>query len=38
MQSTSKMSRTQNKTESAFMMNLDVKSCQVKRDRSNQVN
>ena len=30
MQSPSQVFRTQNETESACMMNLDVKSCQVK--------
>ena len=30
MQSLTKLFRTQNETESACMMNIDVKSCQVK--------
>ena len=35
MQSPIKVFRAENETESPCMMNLDVKSCQVKRDWSN---
>ena len=35
MKSASKVFRTQNETKSACMMNLDLKSCQVKCDCSN---